>query len=82
MLKLIFDRFAVVFIFISWSILLDVTSLNECYFNKLMIVKSYMCAFNQMVGHIFPINKLVLNLKLDILRDMLIYRNDIFLILV
>jgi hypothetical protein len=47
-----------------------------------MIVKSYMCAFNQMVGHIFPINKLVLNLKLDILRDMLIYRNDIFLILV
>ncbi len=81
MLKLIIDWIDVVIIFISWPILLDIMSLNKCYFNKLMIVNIYMCSSHQMFAHIFPKHKLMLNLKLDILSDMLIYRNDIFLIL-
>jgi len=78
-LKIIMGQVAVVFIFNSELNLLDMMSLSRCYLNKLMIVNNYSCFYHQMFGLNSPKRKLVINSKLGILLEMLIYINDIFI---
>ena len=82
MLKLIIGRIVVVSNLDFWLILLDMISLSECYLNKLMIVINYLCSSHLMFGHNSPKHKLMPDLKLGILREIVIYTNDILLILV
>ena len=56
--------------------------MSGCYLNKLMIVNNCLCSSHQMFGRNSPNHKLMLNLTLDIMLEMLIYTNDILMILV
>jgi hypothetical protein len=74
--------FAVVHFFNDCRILVDMMSFCGCYLNKLMIVNSYPCFYHQMFGLNSSKHKLMLNSKLGIVIEMLIYINDIMFFVV
>ena len=82
MLKLIIDQTAVVSIFKSFRILVDMMSLSGCYLNKLMIVNIYLGSYHHMFGLNSPKHKLIFNSKFGILLEMPIYINVILIFLV
>ena len=77
MLKLIIGLVVVVSIFTSLLILLDMMSVSGCYLIKLMIVNNYMYFYHQMCGLNSPNPNLTFNSKLDIMLEMLIYKNKL-----
>ncbi len=59
--------------------LLDMMFLSGCYFNNLMIVNNCLCSFHPMLGNNFLKHMRTSNLRLGILLDMLIYKNELSL---